>query len=76
MRLRGQRFLNSKHALLDDSVGKIILVVTTVAEMGQEIVREAKLLRVRLGPLIVLDGWIELSPPGWLALPSLDDGFV
>ena len=33
--LRGQRFLNSKHALLDDFVGKTILVVTTVAETGQ-----------------------------------------
>ena len=35
VRLRGQRFLNSKHALLDDFVGQTILVVTTVAETGQ-----------------------------------------
>ncbi len=33
--LRGQRFLNSKHALLDDFVGESILVVTTNAETGQ-----------------------------------------
>ena len=38
--------------------------------------REAKLLRARPGLLIESDGWIVLSPPGWLALPSLDDGFV
>ena len=35
VRLRGQRFLNSKHALLDDFFGKRILVVTSVAETGQ-----------------------------------------
>ena len=38
--------------------------------------REAKLLHARIDPLIESDGWIELSPSGWLALPSLDDGFV
>ena len=35
VRLRGQRFLNSKHALLYDFVGQTILVFTTVAETGQ-----------------------------------------
>ena len=35
VRLRGQRFLNLKHALLDDFFGKRILVVTSVAETGQ-----------------------------------------
>ncbi|MEC7536257.1 MAG: hypothetical protein VXZ99_09190 [Pseudomonadota bacterium] len=35
VRLRGQRFLNSKYALLEDFVGKTILVVTIVAETRQ-----------------------------------------
>ena len=38
--------------------------------------REAKLLRARPGLLIELDGRIELSPPGRIALPGLDDGVV
>ena len=38
--------------------------------------REAKLLRARPGLLIELDGRIELSPPGRIALPGLGDGVV
>lgn len=38
--------------------------------------RQAKLLRARPGLLIELDGRIELSPPGRIALPGLGDGVV
>ncbi len=69
--LKGQRFRQASTGLLQAFVGKMVSIASRNPVTGVEDVRNAKLLRARPSPLIELDGRIELTVPGRIALPNL-----
>jgi hypothetical protein len=69
--LKGQRFRQASTGLLQAFVGKTVSIASRNPVTGVEEVRDAKLLRARPDPLIELDGRIELTVPGRIALPNL-----
>lgn len=72
--LRGQRFRQAVPSLLSLFVGRTVSVVTVNPANGDEVVRPARLLRAMPRPLVELDGRIEPTPPGRIALPPLPQG--
>jgi len=69
--LQGQRFRQATASLLANFVGGTVSVITTNPVTGAEVVRPAKLLRGDPRPLVQLEGRIERTIPGRIALPGL-----
>lgn len=76
VRLQGQRYRQASESLLEAFVGQTVKIVSTNPKTGGDIVRDGKLLRAKPGPLVEIDGRVELSPPGRIALPNLPAGAI
>lgn len=73
--LRAQRFRRASADLLSRFEGQKVHIVNLNPATGEEVVREGVLLRA--SPLLVkVDGRVEVSPPGRIALPGLPEGAV
>jgi len=74
--LRGTRYMTPAGSLLEAFVGERVHVIQVNPATGEERVRDARLLRASPGPLVEIDGRIELSVPGRIALPRVPPGAV